>query len=69
MNRQIGAQPSVGSAKVTSSVRPLAVDEQVGIYKRFSEPAGIGGMGIVYKALDLKLNRTVARIPLTTIST
>jgi eukaryotic-like serine/threonine-protein kinase len=44
---------------VTSSGRPLAANEQIGGY-RILGTAGVGGMGIVYKALDLKLERTVA---------
>src|SRR5690242_13048385 len=39
--------------------KPLSFGSQIGYY-RIESPLGEGGMGVVYRALDTKLNRPVA---------
>src|SRR5215467_12831347 len=43
----------------TAEPRDLSPGVQIGVY-RIEAPVGAGGMGIVYSAMDTKLNRRVA---------
>src|SRR5262245_2618888 len=48
-----------GAELEDATVKPLAAGLQLGSY-RIESPVGEGGMGVIYRAHDTKLNRTVA---------
>jgi tetratricopeptide (TPR) repeat protein len=55
----IGADPTLGEGSPRDTLAPLAPGTKVGRYV-IESPLGAGGMGVVYAALDPKLERKVA---------